>query len=136
MILENKSTAMITINTTPYISKREALEKVKSGDNLEYSRINIPPTESRDIPDEFCDCDFVQNLLKTGELIARSEMKAKSAKEEKEPAKAKPEPVKPMTAKEKKEFETLVIDAEIEGVDVSGCTTLKEVKAAMKKAGK
>ena len=122
---------MITINTTPFISKKDALSKVKDGETLEYSRVNIPPTESRDIPDEFCDCDFVNNLIETGELFVRS-----SSSATKEATKEAPKPTEAMTAKQKKEFDELVGDAEIEGIDVSGCTTLKEIKVVMKKAGK
>ena len=55
MILQNNSQTLITINTTPVNSS-------------ELSRINIPPNESREIPDEFCQGDFVRNLIQIGEL--------------------------------------------------------------------
>ena len=133
MILRNDALCVISIKV-PFTEKEieKALKRNVPLSGM-YSTIDITPLNSADVPDIGCETDFVKNLIDTGSLtvMGKSKSEAKEA-----PAEAESEPVKTMTAKEKKEFDTLVIDAEIEGVDVSGCTTLKEVKAAMKKAGK
>jgi hypothetical protein len=68
MILKNNSKALITIPTTPFRTKREAIETVKNGESLTYSQIDILPTKQQEVPDEFCNTDFVLNLLDIGEL--------------------------------------------------------------------
>lgn len=68
MLLKNTSKRLITINTTPYISKAEALERVKAGDTLYYTRENIAPDEQKEIPNEHCGTDFVRNLIAIGNL--------------------------------------------------------------------
>ncbi len=68
MLLKNTSKRLITINTTPYISKAEALERVKAGDTLYYTRVNIAPDEQKEIPNEHCSTDFVRNLIAIGNI--------------------------------------------------------------------
>jgi hypothetical protein len=79
MLLKNTSKRLITINTTPYISKAEALKLVKAGDTLYYSRENIAPDEQKEVPNEYCNTDFVQNLINIGNLLVLSDKDAAKA---------------------------------------------------------
>ena len=128
MILQNTCAAMITINTTPFISKKDALQLIKNGEALTYSRINIPPTECRDIPDEFCDCDFVRNLIEKGDLIRRAKEDI-NTDEDFTPQKSKKSQklTEKMTAKLKKARE----DADLSGVAYDEDWTADQINKAI-----
>ena len=156
MILKNNSKALITIPTTPFRTKAEAIEIVKNGESLTYSQIDILPTKQQHVPDQFCKSDFVKNLIKIGELQIvidaeededeyedeEIEAEAEEVAPRKVEKKAKPikatKPAKPKKPKAdtKADLNAARDRADIAGINFKNDWTVAQIDAAIKNAKK
>lgn len=146
MILKNNSKALISIPTTPFRSKKEAIETVKSGESLSYSKVDILPTEQQEVPDEFCNTDFVLNLLDIGELtrvMGSETVEAEEDEDEPEslPRKTRsvkaPKPAKPTKSTKAKADTKAELNAARDRADIAGINfkdnwTVAQIDAAIK----
>lgn len=130
MILQNNSACLIAINTSPILSAKQISDLREKNRPIPSSFENIPPQESRDVDDKYCDCDFVKNLIEIGDLIVLDSPAAQT-KNTKQPESNKKEP-----KESKEDFMQAMDDAEIDGIDVSGCKTIKDIEKARKRAHK
>lgn len=121
MILQNNTQTIITINASSYKGKSKAI--INSG------AINIIPNQSKDIPKELCDNDFVRNLIKIGELQV-IEKKSTNTTSAKNTNNKKPK----NTPKEDEVLREAREDAEIEGVPYKEEWTADQIRKEILKA--
>lgn len=103
MLLRNNSKRLITVNAPMTEGGYTKFYDIKPGDN-----------PAVDVPDQWCNSDFVKNLLKTGDLIAVGAYQPTSVDTE--------------------ELDTLRNEALLHGIDVDSTWDASRIRAEIDKA--
>lgn len=125
MILKNNAACLIAINTSPVLTQKQIDELREKNRPIPSSFVNIPPLEAMEIPDEHCKSEFVQNLIKIGELVVISN-KSKPKKEE--------EGAKPAKEDEQSDLDAAREEADLNGVAWKPSWSVKKINKEIDKA--